>query len=471
MTATTPDRSADLLQDLRAGLRGTVFAPGDEGYATARRARNLNAEHRPALVVRAESASDIATAMRFARKAGLGVGLLATGHGTGTLCNGGLMINTSAMRDVRVDPVARVARVAAGAVWEDVVEAAAAHGLAGLPGSSTKVGVVGSTLGGGFGWLGRRYGLAVHSVTRAEVVTADGECLTASATEHPDLFWGLRGSTGNLGIVTALEFTLHSVREVYGGNLYYELERAGDVLRFFTDWSRSAPVELTAAVTFRTFPPLPTISEPLRGRTLVALRGCYCGDVPDGRALIDRARAALGPAAVDTFTAMPAAALATISLDPVDPLGFLNHTELIRDLTPAAIDDLVGLVGPDSGSPLVMLELRQLGGALPGPADALSPMAHTEAAYSLNAVGVTPTPERAAAVRAHLHKVEERMRPHVTGETYLNFLDLDGATPQRIAAAYSHLDWARLRRLKSRYDPHNVFRFNRNVPPNPQSRK
>ncbi len=145
------------------------------------------------------------------------------------------------------------------------VEAAAVHGLAGLPGSSTTVGVVGYTLGGGFGWLGRRYGLAAHSVLRAEVVTADGQLVTASPDEHPDLFWGLKGGTGNLGIVTALEFALHPVRQVYGGNLYYPLDRAADVLGFFAQWSRSAPPELTSAVTFRTFPPLPTVPEPLRG--------------------------------------------------------------------------------------------------------------------------------------------------------------------------------------------------------------
>ena len=167
-----------------------------------------------------------ATRSRSRRTAGLGVGVLATGHGTGTPCDGGLLINTSRMRGVRVDPAARVARVEAGAVWEDVVEAAAAHGLAGLPGSSTTVGVVGYTLGGGFGWLGRRYGLAAHSITRAEVVTADGEFVTASPDEHPDLFWGLQGGTGNLGIVTAWSSALHPVRQVYGGNLYYPLERA-----------------------------------------------------------------------------------------------------------------------------------------------------------------------------------------------------------------------------------------------------
>ena len=213
-------------------------------------------------MVLAEDASDVRNAVRFAQTSELGVGVLATGHGTGQPCNGGLLINTSRMRGVRVDTSARVARVEAGAIWEDVVEAAATHGLVGLPGSSMTVGVVGYTLGGGFGWLGRRYGLAAHSITKAEVVTADGEFVTASPNEHPDLFWGLQGGTGNLGIVTSLEFSLHPVREVYGGNLYYPLERARDVLQFYAEWSRSAPDELTAAATFRTFPPLPSVPEP-----------------------------------------------------------------------------------------------------------------------------------------------------------------------------------------------------------------
>ena len=231
MTATTTDQiTSGQVESLRARLRGAAVLPGDGAYDAARAAWNLNAEHRPALVVLAENAEDIRCAVEFARTAGLGVGVLATGHGTGTPCDGGLLINTSRMRSVQVDPDARVARVEAGAVWDDVIEAAAVHGLTGLPGSSTRVGVVGYTLGGGFGWLGRRYGLAVHSVLRAEVVTADGRLITASPDDHPDLFWGLKGGTGNLGIVTALEFALHPVRQIYGGNLYYPLDRAADLL-------------------------------------------------------------------------------------------------------------------------------------------------------------------------------------------------------------------------------------------------
>jgi len=209
---------------------------------------------------------------------------------------------------------------------------------------------------------------------------------------------------------------------------------------------------------------LPAIPEPLRGRSLVAVRGCYCGDLREGKALIDGARAALGPAATDTFAVMPAAGLAAISLDPVDPLGAMSHSELFAALSPDVIDAMVDLAGPESGSPLVMLEIRQLGGALPGPATALSPMAHTEAGFSLNAIGVTPTPERAAAVGAYLTRIEQRIGALATGDTYVNFLDLEGATEERVRAAYSTADWQRLVRLKERYDPSNIFRFNRNIP-------
>ena len=439
--------------------------PGESGYDATRQAWNLNSDHRPAVVVGAATAADVVAAVRFARTVGIGVGVLATGHGTGRPCRGGLLINTSRMTEVVVDPVAQTARVAAGTVWEDVVRAGAEHGLAGLAGSSTTVGVVGYTLGGGFGWLGRRFGLAAHSVLTADVVTADGELQRASPNEHPGLFWGLLGSAGALGIVTSLQVALYPVRKVYGGNLYYPLDRARDVLEFFGEWSRSAPAELTAAATFRSFPPLPSLPDALRGRSFVAVRGCFSGDTRDGATLIDEVRQALGPAAVDTFAAMPTTDMASISMDPVAPLGALNRVELLTDLSPGAVDALIELAGPGAASPLVMLELRLLGGALDGPAGALSPMAHTTARFSMNAIGVTPTPERAAAVQTHLDRIATRLRPYVTGETYLNFLDLEGATPDRVRAAFSAADWDRLTRLKTRYDPHSMFRFNRTIPP------
>ena len=453
LTATAP---------VPAKLGPRAVRPDQPDYDAARAAWNLEVAHQPALVVRAESTDDIRAAVRYARAAGLGVGVLATGHGTGRPCDG-VLINTARLRSVVVDPVTRRARVGAGAIWTDVLEAAAPHGLVGLMGSSSRLGVVGYTLGGGFGWLGRRYGLAAHSVTRADVVLADGDLVTASATENPDLFWGLPGSAGNLGVVADLEFTLAPVAWVYGGNLYYPLTRSSDVLACFAEWSRTVPEEVTAAVTFRSFPPLPTVPEVLRGRSVVGLRAVHCGDAAEARALVDQARAVLGPALADTYATLPSTKLDTVGLDPVIPLGARTRMELLRDLDAPTIAALLDVAGPNARSPLAMVEIRLLGGALAGPVGALSPLARTWARFSLNAIGLTTTAAPADAVRAHLDRVTETMRPFATGDTYVNFLDLDQATPERMRAAYTDADWARVVALKAVYDPDDLFRFARPI--------
>ncbi|HZG92155.1 MAG TPA: FAD-binding oxidoreductase [Pseudonocardia sp.] len=444
-------------------LRGALLRPGDRGYDEGRAAWNRNAHQEPAAVVMAEGAGDVVAGVRFARAEGLGVAVMATGHGTSIPCDGGVLINTSRMSGVRVAGRTRIARVGAGAKWADLAPVAAEHGLAGLPGSGSRVGIVGYTMGGGFGWLGRRYGLASGSVTAADVVTADGRLVRADPFGHADLLWGLRGGGGNFGIVTALEFALHPVVRVYGGNLLYPVERAGEVLAAYAAWADEQPDEMASAVAFRRFPPLPTVPEPLRGRLLMAVRSCWSGaDPTDGERRVDVLRAALGRPEVDTCAVLPVTALDTISSDPVDPIGFLGHCELVPDLTPAAIGALVEL---GSASPLIALELRRLGGALSAPAAQLSPMGRTGARYSLNAIGVTSTPDAVGPIQDYLARLAAAMRPHVTGGTYLNFLDLNGATPHRVRAAYSAADWQRLVELKRRWDPDNVFRFNRNIPP------
>jgi FAD/FMN-containing dehydrogenase len=261
------------LQTLRAGLRGTAHAPGEEGYEEASRAWNLAAHQTPALVVVAKGAADVIAAVRFAREGGLGVGVMATGHGVGAACDGGVLINTSGMRGVRVDPVARTARVEAGALWTDLIHESQVHGLGGLLGSTSRVGVVGYTMGGGFGWLGRKYGFNAASVREADVVTADGELVRVSAEEHPELFWGLGGGGGNFGIVTSLKFDLYPIGMLYGGNLIYPVEKAPEVLDAYARWSADLPEEMTSGVAFLNVPPLPALPEPLRARGLRASRG------------------------------------------------------------------------------------------------------------------------------------------------------------------------------------------------------
>jgi len=454
------------LEALRSGLRGTAHAKGEDGYDEASRAWNLNANQEPALVVMAEGAADVMAAVSFAREFGMGVGVMATGHGVGAPCDGGVLVNTSRMRGVRVDPVARTARVEAGALWADVIPEATAHGLAGLVGSTSHVGVVGYTMGGGFGWLGRRFGLNATSVTEADVVTADGELLRVSAEENPDLFWGIGGGGGNFGIVTSLEFRLYPVTSVYGGNAFYPVERAGEVLELYARWSRDLPDEMTTAVAFMNIPPLPDIPEPLRGGSFVVVRGCYSGENPeDGEEMFRPVREGLGDPVMDTFGVMPVAAMDAISMDPVDPMGSVQHSEMLRDLSPGAIEALLEVAGPGSGSPLIMLEIRQLGGALARTPDRLSPMGGGEAGYVMNCVGVTFTPEMAEGVKGHIARVTEATREHQTGETYVNFMELDAAGEERVRAAYPPEDWERLVALKDRHDPDNLFRFNRNIAP------
>ncbi|MGH3145618.1 MAG: FAD-binding oxidoreductase, partial [Rubrobacter sp.] len=380
------------LEALRAGLRGTAYAQGEDGYDDASRAWNLAAHQEPALVVVAEGAADVLVAVRFARDAGMGVGVMATGHGVGAPCDGGVLINTSRMKSVRVDPVAQTARVEAGALWADVIPEATAHDLAGLLGSTSHVGVVGYTMGGGFGWLGRRYGFNAASVTEADVVTADGELLRVSADEHPDLFWGLKGGGGNFGIVTSLEFKLYPVSMLYGGNLIYPVEKAREVLEVYARWSAELPDEMTSGVAFLNVPPLPAVPEPLRGKSVIALRGCYCGEsLESGEELLRPVREELGETIMDTFGPMPYAAMDSISMDPVDPMGARQSSEMLSELSPEAIDALVEVAGAGSNSPLILLEIRQLGGALARTVDHLGTMGKGDSKLIMNGVGAAFT--------------------------------------------------------------------------------
>jgi FAD/FMN-containing dehydrogenase len=469
---TSIDRSK--LEELRAGLRGAVYAPGEQGYDEARKAWNLNAHQRPALVVMAVGAADVIAAVRLAHDAGLGVGVMATGHGVASPCDGGVLINTSRMKGVRVDPEAQTARVEPGALWADVMTEAQVFGLAGLVGSSSGVGVVGYTMGGGFAWLGRKYGFNADSVREADVVTADGELFRVSALEHPDLFWGLKGGGGNFGIVTSMEFALYPLTAVFGGNLFYSLERAAEVLELYNRWIDTLPDEMTTAVAFMNFPPVPELPEPLRGGSFISVRGCYCGEPVEGGEELLRPWREFGEPLVDTFGVMPYLQMDAISMDPVDPLAVYTHVELLHELSAEAIEKLVELAGVQSESPLAMLELRQLGGALAHPPADLSPIGRRASRFIMFGGGMSPTPEAtpevARRVQRHLARVAEEMRPYETGATYVNFLELGDWTPEQTQSAYSAEDWERLVGLKSRYDPDNLFRFNRNIPASSASR-
>ena len=459
------------IEELRTELRGDVYVPGDEGYDGGRAAWNLDAHQYPALVVMAEDAADVQAAVRFARQRGLGVGVMATGHGAATLPDGGVLVNTSRMKDVQIDPVDRTVRVEPGAKWKDVIPEAQEYGLAGLLGSTSDVSVTGYTLGGGFAWLGRKYGFNADSVVEAEVVTADGVLVRATAHENADLFWGIRGGGGNFGIITSLKISLYPMTHVYGGNVYYPIERAPEALGHYARWIETLPDEMTTAVVFLNFPPIPEIPEPLRGQSFIAVRGCCSGETPEaGEELMRPWREGFGEPAVDDMRVIPYAEMDMISMEPVDPMAFKIHVERLGELSPEAIATLVEVAGADSGMPSEVLEIRHLGGALGREPALPSAIGHRDSRFIMTGLGDTPTPEVAERVRAHHARVAEAMRPFATGATYINFLEFKEATTERVRAAYSPEVWERLVALKYRYDPENHFRFNRNIPPSSAAR-
>jgi Berberine and berberine like len=293
--------------------------------------------------------------------------------------------------------------------------------------------------------------------------------LRVSAYEHPDLFWGLKGGGGNFGIVTSMEFALYPLTTVYGGNLFYSLERAGEVLELYNRWIDTLPDEMTTAVAFMNFPPLPAVPEPLRSEQFISVRGCYCGDpAVEGEELL-RPWREFGEPLVDTFRVMPFREMDMISMNPVDPIGAYTRVELLGELSQESINKLVELAGVESKSPLVTLELRQLGGALARPPADLSPIGRRDSRFIMYGLGVSPTPdatpEVAQRLREHLAYVAEEMRPYETGVTVVNFLVVGDWNLERTPASYSPEDWERLVELKDRYDPNNLFRFNRNIPP------
>jgi FAD/FMN-containing dehydrogenase len=337
------------LKDLRDRVAGETVLPGDGGWDAARQAWNLSVDQRPAAVVFPETAEEIAAVVEVAAAHGLRVAPQGTGHSAAPIgpLEGTILLKTSRMRGVEIDAEANRARVRAGALWGEVVPAAAEHGLAALAGSAKDVGVVGYTLGGGIGWLARRHGLACNSVLAVEAVTADGRIVRAGADDEPDLFWALRGGGGSLAIVTALEFALHPVAELYAGALFWPLERAGEVLHTWRELVVAAPDELTSLGRLMQFPPIPEVPEPFRGRAFVLVEAAHCGPEADGAALLQPLRA-LGPETA-TLATIPVDGLSELHMDPPQPVPNAGDGMLLSELPAEAVDALVGIARTRAG--------------------------------------------------------------------------------------------------------------------------
>ena len=436
-------------ETLRAAISGEVFVPGDLGYDQARQAWNLTADQRPSVVVFAESAGDVVHAVRFARAQGMRIAPQGTGHGSQPLesLEDVMLLRTVRMRRVGIDPAGRIARAEAGALWQDVTVPAGQHGLAALAGSSPNVGVVGYTLGGGMGWLARRYGLAANSVTAAELVTPDGHLVRADAGREPDLFWAVRGGGGSVGVVTALQMRLYPVRDLYAGALFFPIQRSAEILHAWRAWTGTVPDEVTSLGRILRLPTVPEVPEPLRGRAFALVEAAYLGDAGTGAELTQPLRQ-LGPE-LDTFATIPAPALQQLHMDPDQPVPNQGDGAFLSDVPAAAIDTVVALAGPDADTPLLSVEIRHLGGALAHPAPGGGAQPKIDAKYVIFAVGFTPTPDLAAAVRAHAQTLKDALGAWHAGYDYYNFQE----TPALAGAVLPPASYHRLQQIKARYDP------------------
>ncbi|HEU0114320.1 MAG TPA: FAD-binding oxidoreductase [Thermomicrobiales bacterium] len=447
-------------------LRGAVIRPGDSIYDEARKVWNGMIDRRPALIVRCAGAADVIAAVRFARAHDLLVAVRGGGHNVAGMaaCDGGIVIDLSAMKGIRVDPAGRRAWVEAGALWGDVDRETQAFGLAVTGGIVSHTGVAGLTLGGGIGWLMRKHGLTIDNLLAVDLVTADGSLLRADAHDNSDLFWGVRGGGGNFGVVTSFEFQLHPVGPmVLAGPILYPLERADTVLQFYREFAADAPDELTTVLNLRRAPAVPFLPREIHGMPVVGINVCYAGPIAAGEALLRPLRA-FGPPLVDLVAAKPYVEHQRM-FDAIAPHGwhyYWKAWELPR-LDDGAIETLIRQTG-EITSPQSYSVVFHLGGAVGRVGEEATAYSHRDMGFNVN-INAAWTPDDSAGER-HIGWAKdswEELRPFAPGAVYLNFLGDEGQ--ERVKAAYGAEKYQRLADLKRKYDPTNCFRLNQNIEP------
>jgi FAD/FMN-containing dehydrogenase len=449
-----------VVQALRRSFAGELYLPGDSGYDTERLGWNRNIDARPAILAAAVSVADVQAALTAAREHGLPLAIQATGHGAVVASDGALLLKTSRMASVEIDPDRPAACVGPGAVWGQVNPAAARFGLASLAGRSATVGVTGYTLGGGTGWLSRAFGFAADSVVRAEVVTADGRLVVASAGENADLFWALRGGGGNFGVVTSLEFRLYPAAQFFAGASLYPLDRAFETMATYRQWALEEPDEMNSAVLLARLPPHPSVPEPLRGKLLLTIRAFYLGGEDAGRQALAPLLEAAGPALLDGFGMRGFVEAAAATNGPDAPPGAAGqYAELFQAVPDDAIRAMVEAADA-ADSPLAFVELRHWGGAMARPGPDAGPAGARDAPFSVMAVAPYQAGERERAV-SYLDSMAARLDPYATGGSFLN-LEID---PARTTSAFTAQNYARLVQVKRKWDPDNFFRLNHNISP------
>lgn len=456
--------STDVVERLRGAFRGSVLLPGEPGYDEARAVWNAMIDKRPGLIVRCAGAADVLHAIRFARDHGLLIAVKGAGHNIAgsAVCDGGLMLDLSPMKSVHVDPENRTARVEPGVTLGEFDREAQAFGLATSLGINSTTGVAGLTLGGGFGWLSRSFGHSIDNLISADVVTAGGELVRASEDKNADLFWGLRGGGGNLGVVTSFTFRLHPVGpEVLAGLIVYPFDRAPDLLKAYRSFVAKAPDALTAWTVLRKAPPLPFLPADVHGREVVIFPLLYVGDVEEGQRAIEPLRSFGAPlgehVGVQPYTAWQSA------FDPLLTPGARNYWKShdFSELSDPAIDLIVRYAGmlPTPGCEIFIAHLDGAAGRIAPDAMAYP---HRGATFILNVHTRWEDAGQDHECISWARSFFEATAPHATGGVYVNFMTAD--EQDRVRAAYGS-NYNRLASLKAKYDPGNVFQVNLNVKP------
>jgi len=460
-TRTIPE---EILSALRRKMDGALVLPGEEGYDAARTIWNAMVDRRPALVARCMGAADVIRAVKLARDAKLLLSVRSGGHNIAgnAVCDGGLLIDLSLMKSVHVDPASRTARVEPGATLADFDKAAQAFGLMTPLGINSTTGVAGLTLGGGFGWTTRKFGLTIDNLVSADVITAEGELVQASEKEHPDLFWALRGGGGNFGVVTSFEFKLHSLGpEVLSGLVVHPLDEAAKLLPEFRRLANEAPDELTTWAVMRKAPPLPFLPAEWHGKEVLIFAACYSGDMAEGEKAT-RALRALGRPIADVISPHPFVGWQT-AFDPLLTAGARNYWKShdFADLSDAAIEVVLRAVRA-LPSPECEVFIAHVGGAMARVAPEAAAWPNRKAHFVLNAHARWRDKADDGACVAWARGLFDAAAPFAMGSAYINFMPEDES--DRVETAYG-ANYRRLAEIKRRYDPDNLFRMNQNIRP------
>jgi FAD/FMN-containing dehydrogenase len=461
MTAVVPGTELD---ELSASFRGQLVTPEDPEYDVHRKVWNASIDRRPALIVRCAGVADVIAAVRFARGTGLPVAVRSGGHSFPGLsvADGAMVVDLGLMKGIRVDPEARTVRAQAGVLLGELDRETQAFGLAVPAGIVTHTGLAGLTLGGGIGWLMRKYGLTVDQLLAVDLITADGEFVKASATENADLFWGVRGGGANFGIVTEFEFRLHEVGPiVVAGPVFWPMEESPNVLRFYRDWIAEAPDELMTIVTHRKAPALPFVPPELHGKLVVGVIPCYAGPVEEGEKVI-RPLKEFGSPVLDLCVPKPFLAHQAM-FDPSFPHGWWYYVRScdVAELT----DEVIDITVEHSlriNSPLTNFPIWQMGGAVARAGEGDAAFGGRAAGHTFNILAATATADGFEEERDWVRSFWAALEPHHTS-AYVNFLMDEGE--ERVREAYGAETYDRLKALKRRYDPDNFFRLNQNIPP------